>query len=77
MTALIIGLVGLVGLIGLALLVIGFRLGRSYGDHQRLRLRLQAAQAQRRMHDLTRQVFTAMAEAAEQRRRKGEGGRSA
>jgi hypothetical protein len=48
--------------------ILGFRLG---GDHWQARLtqvRLEAARAERELHDLTRNAFVAMTEAAQERR---------
>jgi hypothetical protein len=64
---LVLLLVLLVGLVASAYLL-GFRLG---GDHWRdevLRVRSESVEAQRQIHDLTRQAFVAMAEEAERRR---------
>jgi hypothetical protein len=52
----------------LTVFLLGFRLG---GDHWQARLvqvRMEAARAEREMHDLTRQAFFAMAERADQLR---------
>lgn len=73
MSLMMIGMVLLVAAASVALLALGYWLGRTQGDDELLRIRLHAAHAQRRMHDLTRQAFTAMAESAEQHRRSGDG----
>ena len=69
MTALL--LVGLVlGFLVVAVLVylLGFRLGGQSGISELQRVRAEAAEAERQLHDLTRSAFVAMAEAAERRR---------
>ena len=69
MTALL--LVGLVlGFLLVAVLVylLGFRLGGQSGVSELQRVRAEAAEAERQLHDLTRSAFVAMAEAAERRR---------
>lgn len=69
MTALL--LVGLVlGFLLVAVLVylLGFRLGGQSGISELQRVRAEAAEAERQLHDLTRSAFVAMAEAAERRR---------
>ncbi len=48
-----------------AIAVVSFRIGRSKGFGEILHIRMEAAQARRRMHDLTREAFVAMTEAAE------------
>ncbi len=45
--------------------VVSFRLGRSKGFDEIFHIRMEAAQARRRMHDLTREAFVAMTEVAE------------
>ena len=45
--------------------VMSFRVGRSRGFGEIFHIRMEAAQARRRMHDLTREAFIAMSEAAE------------
>ena len=51
-----------------AIFVWGFRLGGEQGHAELAKVRLQAAQAERRLHNLTRDAFVRMAEAAERRR---------
>ena len=65
---LIVAITFLIASIGLFMLL-GFRLGRTRSEHEMLNVRMQAARAGRQLHDLTRQAFTAMAEAAETHRR--------
>jgi len=48
--------------------LLGFRLGCASWIAQAHRVRSQAAQAERELHDLTRTAFVAMAEEAERRR---------
>ncbi len=45
--------------------VISFRVGRSKGFGEIFHIRMEAAQSRRRMHDLTREAFVAMTEAAD------------
>lgn len=45
--------------------VVSFRAGRSRGFGEIFHIRMEAAQARRRMHDLTREAFVAMSEAAD------------
>ena len=69
MTALL--LVGMVlGFLLVTVLVylLGFRLGGQSGISELQRVRAEAAEAERQLHDLTRSAFVAMAEAAERRR---------
>lgn len=54
----------------LAVFLLGYRLGGDHWQAELTRVRLEAAQAERQMHDLTRQAFVAMAERAEQLRRR-------
>ncbi len=63
----LVGVVGIVAMIAVAVLL-GFRLAAPERDHELLRVRTQAAEAARRMHDLTREAFVAMTEHVEQRR---------
>ena len=60
-------LLALLLLAGLAFLL-GFRLGGDHWQTEVTRVRLESAQAERQLHDLTRHAFIAMAEHAEQRR---------
>jgi uncharacterized membrane protein YciS (DUF1049 family) len=48
----------------LVVFLLGFRLGGDHWQAELLRVRLEAARAERQMHDLTRQAFVAMAERA-------------
>lgn len=48
--------------------LLGFRLGGEHWQSELARVRLQAAQAERQLHDLTRQAFVSMAEKVERRR---------
>ncbi len=57
----------LTGLIAAAYLL-GFRLGVDNSREELLRVRLEGAEAQRRIHALTRSAFVAMTEEAERRR---------
>jgi hypothetical protein len=45
--------------------VMSYRVGRSKGFGEIFHIRMEAAQARRRMHDLTREAFVAMTEVAE------------
>lgn len=47
--------------------LLGFRLGGQNAQEELLRVRLEAAAAERRLHELTRQAFTAMTEEAQWR----------
>lgn len=53
-----------------AVFLLGFRLGSEGWLEELTRVRVQAIEAQRRMQDLTRQAFLAMAEEADQQRRR-------
>ncbi len=53
------------------LFLLGFRLGGDGNATELNRVRVEAAQAQRELHNLTRQAFVAMAEAVERRRTGG------
>ena len=48
--------------------LLGFRLGGSFWFSDLSRVRAEAANAERHLHDLTRQAFVAMAEEVERRR---------
>jgi hypothetical protein len=47
--------------------LLGFRLGGDHWQSELLKVRLQAAQAERQLHDLTREAFVTMAEHAQER----------
>jgi len=47
--------------------VLGFHVGGEHWLSELTRVRMEAAQAERRLHDLTRQAFVAMAEHVERR----------
>ena len=51
-----------------AVFLLGFKLGGDPTQSELLRVRVEAAKAERRLHDLTRDAFVAMANAAERRR---------
>jgi uncharacterized membrane protein YciS (DUF1049 family) len=53
----------------LVVFLLGFRLGGEHWQAELTRVRLEAARAERQVHDLTRQAFVAMAERVEQVRR--------
>jgi hypothetical protein len=67
MLFIVVGFLAIVTLVAAAILL-GFWLGAPERDYELLRIRLQAAEAARRMHDLTREAFVAMAEHVERRR---------
>lgn len=48
--------------------LLGFRLGGERWQSELTRVRLEAAHAERQLHDLTREAFVAMAERIERRR---------
>ena len=47
--------------------VLSFRVGRAHWLNELARVRIEAAQTERRLHDLTREAFVAMAEHVERR----------
>ena len=55
-------------LVGIAYLL-GFRLGSEDATDELARVRLEAARAERQIHDLTRQAFISMAEHVEEHRK--------
>jgi flagellar basal body-associated protein FliL len=57
----------LLGLMG-ATFLLGFRLGGEHWHNELLKVRVQATQAERQLHDLTRAAFVAMTEHVEERR---------
>ena len=50
-----------------ALFLLGFRLGGGHWKSELARVRMEGAQAERALHDITRQAFVAMAEEAQRR----------
>lgn len=77
-TALVAGfflMVVLVYLVVVLVYLLGFRLGSQSWIGELQRVRAEAAQAERQLHELTRSAFLAMAEAVEEQRRgRGVGG---
>lgn len=65
MTVMVFVLTGLALSIVAGVSVMSYRVGRSKGFGEIFHIRMEAAQARRRMHDLTRRAFTTMSEAAE------------
>jgi hypothetical protein len=65
---LLIALLVVTALLVSVIYVLGFRLGGDHWQSELARVRMDAAHAERRLHDLTRQAFVAMAEEVEQRR---------
>ena len=76
MIALTIAFVVVVLALGATLFLLGFRLGGGRWRAEVHRVRLEAIQAERQLHNLTRQAFVAMAEDAQERRERGLGGRA-
>jgi len=70
----VIALVVALVLTGLVLITVvyllGFRLGGDHGRVELHRVRMEAAHAERQLHDLTRQAFVSMAEQAQRRDRR-------
>ena len=66
----VLALVSLGLLLGLfaAIFLLGFRVGGGQWQEELAHVRLEAALAQRQMHNLTRQAFVAMAEQTERHR---------
>jgi hypothetical protein len=54
----------------LTVFLLGFRLGGDHWQAELARVRLEAAQAERQMHNLAREAFVAMAERAAQFRQR-------
>ena len=69
MTALVLLLVLALATLTAAVFLLGFRLGGDRWQSELTRVRLEAAHAERQLHDLTRQAFISMAEHAERLRR--------
>jgi len=65
---LILLVVAVLALVGTVFLL-GFQAGGATWQARLLQVRMEAAQAERSLHDLTRSAFVAMAERAEQLRR--------
>jgi hypothetical protein len=55
-------------LLGAVMFLFGFRLGGNHWLSELARVRMEAAQAERQLHTLTREAFAAMAEEAQRRR---------
>jgi hypothetical protein len=55
-------------IIAVLLFLLGFKLGNERGQSRIARVHLDAARAERQLHDLTREAFVAMAEASQRRR---------
>jgi hypothetical protein len=70
MTPLVFALILIILLLALtaAVFLLGYRVGTDGWQAELTRVRLEAAQAQRDFHRLTREAFVAMAEHAERRR---------
>jgi hypothetical protein len=64
---LFIALVLSIVLLTTVVFVFGFHVGGEHWQSELTRVRMEAVQAERRMHELTRQAFTAMAEHAQRR----------
>jgi hypothetical protein len=63
-TLLLVAVLTIAGL----LFLFGFRLGGAHWQTELAKVRMEAAQAERQLHDLTREAFVAMAERLEQNR---------
>ena len=73
MSAVVIPLLVIVGatlVVLLAFFVLGFRAGGQHYRSELQRTRFEAAQAERALHDLTRQAFIAMSEHAFEKNRR-------
>jgi hypothetical protein len=68
MLLLVVAVIILAAVLGAALFLLGFRLGADQWQGRLAQIRLEASKAERELHDLTRQAFVSMAEAAERRR---------
>ena len=55
------------GVIAVLMFLLGFRLGGEHWHARLTRVRLETAEAERKLHDLTRDAFVAMTDAAETR----------
>lgn len=67
MIAIMITVIVMAVIIAVLLFLLGFRLGTEHGQSRVARIQLDAARAERRLHDLTRSAFVAMAEAAQRK----------
>jgi hypothetical protein len=72
MVELVIIILGLIALLAGAVFLLGFRLGGSHWQTELTQVRLEAAQAERQLHELTREAFVAMAERIEDRQQRPE-----
>lgn len=68
MIALVVALFIVTILLGGVMFLLGFRLGGDHWLSELARVRMEAAHAERQLHDLTRQAFVAMSEEAERHR---------
>jgi hypothetical protein len=66
-----LAIVILIILLGLtaAVFLLGFRLGGEHWQSEVTKIRMEAARAERQLHDLTRQAFVAMTQHAERSER--------
>ena len=69
MIVLLLVIAVLVVLVVATIFLLGFRLGGEHWQSELARVRLQAAQAERQLHNLAREAFVSMAEAVEERRK--------
>jgi hypothetical protein len=70
----VIGIVVAPLLLASVAFLLGFRVGGDHWQSELTRVRVEAVEAERRLHDLSRQAFIAMAEKVEQEhRRRAEG----
>jgi len=63
-----IGLIAAILMLTAAVFVFGFHVGGEHWQSELTRVRMEAIQAERQLHNLTRQAFVAMAEEAQSRR---------
>lgn len=68
MIALVVTLFIVTLLLGAVMFLLGFRLGGDHWLSELARVRMEAAQAERQLHTLTREAFVAMADEAQGRR---------
>lgn len=74
MVIVLVALLVVLTVLAAALFLFGFRLGEDHSHGELTQVRLEAAQAERQLHDLTRQAFIAMARRVEQHRQSGQSG---